>query len=243
MASGEVVHGGVFLTLEGIDGCGKTTQVARLCDELAGRGLDVVSLREPGGTPISEKVRALLLDPDNDEMSDECELLLYEAARAQLVRQVVEPALAAGSVVVCDRFFDSTFAYQAGGRGIDEDVVLRANALGSCGVDPDVTILLDLDPDEAFARATAGGADRMEAAGLAFQRRVREGYRRVAELAPDRVRVVDATGTPDQVTSRILEALEGELAALLGHDATCLNEGCADERRAGEKCDGGEGRG
>ena len=89
MASGEVVHGGVFLTLEGIDGCGKTTQVARLYDELAGRGLDVVRLREPGGTPISEKVRALLLDPDNDEMSDECELLLYEAARAQLVRQVV----------------------------------------------------------------------------------------------------------------------------------------------------------
>ena len=191
----------------------------------------MVRLREPGGTPISEKVRALLLDPDNDEMCDECELLLYEAARAQLVRQVVEPALAAGSVVVCDRFFDSTFAYQAGGRGIDEDVVLRANALGSCGVDPDVTILLDLDPDEAFARATAGGVDRMEAAGLAFQRRVREGYRRVAELAPDRVRVVDATGTPDQVTSRILEVLDRDLAALLGRDLT------------GEKCDGGEGRG
>ena len=216
MASGEVVHGGVFLTLEGIDGCGKTTQVARLYDELAGRGLDVVRLREPGGTPISEKVRALLLDPDNDEMSDECELLLYEASRAQLVRQVVEPALAAGGVVVCDRFLDSTFAYQAAGRGLDAGLVRRANELGSCGFLPDRTVIFDIDPARALARATRGGADRLERSGLALQERVRAAYLELAREQPGRVRVVDAAGTVGEVTGRLVACLADLLPGLGG---------------------------
>lgn len=198
---------GVFITLEGADGCGKTTQAALVAAELEARGREVVRLREPGGTAISEKVRALLLDPANAEMVPECELLLYEASRAQLTRQVIEPALARGAVVLCDRYYDSTFAYQAGGRALDDALVRRANALGSCGVSPDRTLVLDLDPAVAYARATAGGADRMEVEGLAFQKRVRAAYLRLAAEEPERVRVVDALGEKDEVADRVLAAL------------------------------------
>ena len=195
---------GVFITLEGADGCGKSTQAALLADALGARGREVVRLREPGGTKISEKVRALLLDPANAEMVPECELLLYEASRAQLTRQVIEPALARGSVVLCDRYYDSTYAYQAGGRSLDDALVRRANLLGSCGVTPARTLVLDLEPTLAYARATAGGADRMEAEGLAFQERVRAAYLRLAAEEPDRVRVVDASGERDEVAARLL---------------------------------------
>lgn len=198
---------GVFITLEGADGCGKSTQAARLADALEASGREVVRLREPGGTAISEKVRAILLDPANAEMCPECELMLYEASRAQLVREVVEPALSRGAVVLCDRFYDSTYAYQAGGRSLPEDLVRRANALGSCGLDPDRTLVFDLDPELAYARATAGGADRMEAEGLAFQRRVRDAYLRLAQAEPTRVRVVDASGEREAVAGRALAAI------------------------------------
>ena len=200
---------GLFLTLEGIDGCGKTTQAARLADALEAAGCDVVRLREPGGTDISEKIRGLLLDPSNAEMCPECELLLYEASRAQLVRQVISPALERGAVVVCDRFFDSTLAYQEAARGLS----------GSCGVTPHRTVVLDLDPALAFSRATAGGADRLEAEGLAFQQRVRDGYLRLVGEEPERVRLVDATGTPDEVYSALLGALADVLPASLATEA------------------------
>ena len=200
---------GVFVTFEGVDGAGKSTQVARLVERLRAGGREVVPLREPGGTAISEKIRALLLDPSNAEMADECELLLYEASRAQLVRQVIEPALARGAVVVCDRYFDSTHAYQAGARGLPSTLVRQANALGSCGVVPHLTLVLDMDPDDAFARATAGGTDRMEAEGAAFQRRVRADYQALAAAEPERVRLVDARGTADEVAARIEAQLAG----------------------------------
>lgn len=198
---------GIFITLEGADGCGKSTQAALLADALAAAGREVVRLREPGRTPISEKIRAILLDPANAEMSPECELLLYEASRAQLTRQVIEPALARGAVVLCDRYYDSTYAYQAGGRGLDEALVRQSNALGSCGVVPDRTLVLDLDPAVAYARATSGGADRLESEGFAFQERVRAAYLRLADAEPSRVRLVDATGEKDDVAARVLDAL------------------------------------
>ena len=198
---------GSFNTLEGADGCGKSTQAALIADALAAAGHEVVRLREPGGTVISEKIRALLLDPSNAEMTAECELLLYEASRAQLTREVIEPALARGAVVLCDRYYDSTYAYQAGGRGLDEALVRAANELGSCGHTPDLTLVFDLDPATAYARATAGGADRMEAEGLAFQERVREAYLRLAQEEPSRERVVDATGSKDAVLARAISAL------------------------------------
>ena len=199
---------GVFITLEGADGCGKSTQAALVADALEARGREVVRLREPGGTAISEKIRALLLDPGNAEMVPECELLLYEASRAQLTRQVIGPALARGAAVLCDRYYDSTYAYQAGGRGLGDSLVRRANLLGSCGVAPARTLVLDLDPALGYARATSGGADRMEAEGLAFQERVRAAYLRLAAAEPDRVRVVDASGEKNEVTARLLVELE-----------------------------------
>lgn len=209
---------GLFITLEGADGCGKSTQAAILADRIAATGREVVRLREPGGTAVSEKIRALVLDPENSEMAPECELLLFEASRAQLVRQVIEPALARGAVVVCDRFYDSTFAYQAAGRSLVEQTIRAANALGSCGVDPDRTLVLDMDTDAALARATRDGADRMEAEGVAFQRRVREGYLRLVAEEPRRVRRVDATGTVEEVAGRLADALADLLPDLAGED-------------------------
>lgn len=205
---------GLFITLEGIDGCGKSTQAARLVEELERRGGEVVALREPGGTAISEKIRALLLDPANAEMADECELLLYEASRAQLVRQVIEPALARGATVVCDRFYDSTYGYQHGGRGLDRELVETCNALGSCGLDPDVTVVFDLPCEVALSRATKGGADRLEGEGLAFQHRIREAYLRLADEQPERVRLVDADGSVEDVYGRLSLCLSDVLPQL-----------------------------
>lgn len=198
---------GTFITLEGVDGSGKSTQASLLVERLREQRREVVALREPGGTPISEKIRALLLDPENAEMADECELLLYEASRAQLVREVIEPALLRGAIVVCDRFYDSTHAYQHGGRGLSDALVSRANELGCCGLSPDVTLVLDIDPAAALARATAQGADRLEAEGLAFQQRVRKDYLALAQADPARVRVIDAAGEPALVAGRIDAAL------------------------------------
>lgn len=194
---------GIFLTFEGIDGSGKTTQAHRLAHALEAAGMEVILLREPGGTPIGERIRAILLDPRSDEMADECELLLMNASRAQLVRQVIQPSLERGAIVVSDRFFDSTFAYQYGGRGVDRDVTLSCNLLGSCGLVPDLTFLLDLDPQLALRRATKGGVDRLEAEGAQFQERVRDAYLELAGMEPGRVMVVDADASEDEISLRV----------------------------------------
>ncbi|MDD6359664.1 MAG: dTMP kinase [Parafannyhessea umbonata] len=214
---------GTFISLEGIDGCGKSTQATLLADRLEAAGHEVVRLREPGGTAIGEKIRKILLDPQNGAMADECELLLYEASRAQLVREVIAPALARGAVVVCDRYLDSTYAYQAGGRGLDASLVSRCNELGSCGVLPDRTLVLDLDCEDALARATAGGADRLEQEGMRFQERVRAAYLRLAKAEPARVRVVDAAGSVEDVAGRVDAALRDVVPC------GCGNAGAAHE--------------
>lgn len=200
---------GAFVTLEGIDGAGKSTQARLIAAAFERSGRDVLSLREPGGSAISEKIRALLLDPANAGMGDTCELLLYEAARAQLVHEVVGPALAEGRVVVCDRFYDSTTAYQGFAGSVPREVAERANglAVGSCH--PDITLVFDLDPDLAAARMAgrAGAPDRMEAKGLAYQRRVAEGFRAIAREEPGRVRLVDAAQPVDAVFACALAEL------------------------------------
>lgn len=194
---------GLFITLEGVDGCGKSTQIQllRSCFEQA--SCKVLCLREPGGTSISEAIRALVLDPAHTSMSSECELLLYEAARAQLVHEVIKPALAQGCIVLCDRYFDSTYAYQYGGRKLAEDMVLRANDLGSCGIVPHKTYVLDVDVACAYARATKTSVDRLEQEGLAFQQDVQKAYKKLACLQPQRVTLISGEGTPQEVFSRL----------------------------------------
>lgn len=191
---------GLFITVEGVDGCGKTTQAGLIAAELERAGHDVLRLREPGGVAISEQIRAILLDPANDEMGDTCELLLYEAARAQLVHQVIAPALAAGKTVLCDRFYDSTTAYQAYADGLDLGAVRRANdlAVGECR--PDLTLVFDIDVERAAERrGYRGAADRLELKGLEFQRRVADGFRAIAKAEPVRVHLVDASGAVESV--------------------------------------------
>ncbi len=191
---------GLFITVEGVDGCGKTTQAARIAAALEAAGHDVLRLREPGGVAISEKIRGILLDPAHGEMGDACELLLYEAARAQLVHEVIAPALAAGKTVVCDRFYDSTTAYQAYANGFDLESVKRANALAVGECRPDVTLVFDVDVDVAAARRRGrDAADRLELKGLEYQRRVAHGFRAIAAEEPRRVRVVDASRGIDEV--------------------------------------------
>ena len=200
---------GKFITFEGGEGCGKSTQVRRLAARLAGRGIEAVLTREPGGTRLSELVRPLLKDERIDPPCDRAELLLFLAARAQLVREVIRPALAAGKWVLSDRFSDSTFAYQGYGRGLPLDELRQMNAFACEGLESDRTLLLDLDPKLAAARLrrreaeTATVADRIECAGDDFHARLRRGFDALAAAAPARIVRIDAGGTPDEVEERI----------------------------------------
>lgn len=195
---------GVFITFEGGEGSGKTTQIRLLTERLEAAGLEVVVLREPGGTRLGEAVRELLLDPCTGEVDSRAELLLYEASRAQLTRECIVPALATGAVVLCDRYFDSSTAYQGYGRGLPLAEVSALNSSATGGLDPDLTILLDTDHRLGMDRATVEGTDRLEAAGDEFHARVRRGFLEIAKAEPERVRVIDASGTPDEVAARVI---------------------------------------
>lgn len=204
---------GVFVTFEGGDGVGKSTHIRYVANELRRAGREVVCLREPGGTGIGESLRAMVLDPDNGEISSEAELLMYEAARAQLVREVIRPALERGAVVLCDRFSDSTIAYQAYGRGLPLDFVRRANAFATGGIVPDRTILLVLgDTRKSLARATGAGAgDRMEQAGEVFHSRVNRAFLKLAKRDPKRIRIVRSSSSRKATAA----AVAAELADIL----------------------------
>ncbi|HET6497640.1 MAG TPA: dTMP kinase [Coriobacteriia bacterium] len=199
---------GAFITIEGCEGTGKSTQAALLADALRAAELRVVEAREPGGTPLGEAVRRILLDRDHDGLEPRAELLLYEAARAELTARVIAPALASGAAVVCDRHIDSTTAYQGHGRGLPLGEIGRLNRFATAGLLPDVTIVLDLDVAEGLRRATGvAGADRLEAEDIAFHERVREGFLRTAADDPKRVVVVSAEGLPETVAERVLAAV------------------------------------
>ena len=204
---------GVFVTFEGGDGVGKSTHIRYVANELRRVGREVVCLREPGGTGIGESLRAMVLDPDNGEISSEAELLMYEAARAQLVREVIRPALERGAVVFCDRFSDSTIAYQAYGRGLPLDFVRRANAFATGGIVPDRTILLVLgNTRKSLARATGAGAgDRMEQAGEVFHSRVNRAFLKLAKRDPKRIRIVRSSSSRKATAA----AVAAELADIL----------------------------
>lgn len=203
---------GILITLEGIEGSGKTTQAARLRDHLVRRGLDVIVTREPGGSPIAEKIRKILLDPSNKEMVPLAELFLYEASRTQHVAEIIAPALEAGKCVICDRFFDASTAYQGGARGIDTRAVERLNLLATGGRKPDLTIVLDL-PADAGLKRLGRSLDRLESESIEFHRRVREGYLKIAAGEPERVKVVDASGAIDDISLRIEQLVETWLAS------------------------------
>lgn len=198
---------GTFITFEGGEGTGKSTQIALLRGRLEVSGHTVRVLREPGGTRAGEAIRSILLDTDSEGLSDSAELLLYEAARAQLVAEVIEPAIAAGEVVLCDRFFDSTVAYQGHGRGLALEMIDQLNSIAAAGMAPDRTVLLDIEVADGLARATRGGADRLECEDMSFHERVRGGFLAIAQAEPERVRIVDATGSVEAVAERIVAVL------------------------------------
>ncbi|GBD98164.1 thymidylate kinase [bacterium BMS3Abin07] len=195
---------GIFITFEGIEGSGKSTQTGLFCKLLEREGVDFVKTAEPGGTPIGEKIRNILLSVEHTHMTSKTELLLYAASRAQHVEKVIRPALEKGQVVVCDRFSDSTLAYQGYGRGINRDLIMRLNNVCTDGIMPDLTFLLDMDVEAGLARnRSANKVDRLELEGVEFHRKVREGYLAIAGDDSGRVRLIDSSGGIEEVSSVI----------------------------------------
>lgn len=209
-----------FITFEGIEGSGKTTQIARVAEFLRCQGYDVVTTREPGGCPIADAIREILLNPANDALENRAELLLYAAARAQHVAEVIQPALKQGKIVLCDRYTDATLAYQGYGRGLDLVLIEELNALASVDCRPHLTLLLDMPHKAGLQRALDRNSvqnmteeGRFEQESLDFHQRVREGYLSLAQKDPQRMRVIDATGTPAEVSARLMACLQNYLGS------------------------------
>ncbi len=200
---------GLWITIEGADGVGKGTQVARVAEALRAQGREVLTTREPGGTEIGKQLREIVLH-HRGEIAPRAEALLFAADRAQHIATLVEPALEAGTTVVQDRYLDSSVAYQGASRALGADEVRDLSLWATENALPDVTILLDLDPETAAERVAHDGRpfDRLEAEGQAFQQRVRGAYLEAAAANPERFVVIDASGTPDEVTTRILAAID-----------------------------------
>jgi len=199
---------GLFISLEGIDGSGKSTQARRLADWLRAEGHDPVLTREPGGAPGAEEIRRLLVEGDPDRWSPETEILLFYAARRDHLERTIRPALAAGKVVITDRFADSTRVYQGATRGDLRGLVDRIHA-EVIGIEPDLTLILDMDPEVALTRglARASGEDRFEDFGLPFQQKLRAGFRQLAHDFPERCKLIDASTDPDTIATRIAETV------------------------------------
>lgn len=205
---------GYFITFEGVEGCGKTTQIRLLAELLTESGFSATLTREPGGCQIADQIRAILLDAENRAMTPMTELMLYAAARAQHVNDVIAPALADGGVVLCDRFCDATVAYQSFGRGLDRSTIDDLNRRACQGVFPDLTILIDCDPALGLERArsrieacSGPREERFELEALAFHQRVRAGYRSLAESEPERFAMIDGAGTVADIAAAIQSAV------------------------------------
>jgi dTMP kinase len=210
-----------FITFEGIEGCGKTTQLRLLKERLTAAGEKVISTREPGGTPISDKMRAILLDAENSAITPLSELLLYAAARAQHVQEVIVPALERGEMVLCDRFTDATVAYQGHGRGLDLATIDQLNKLATGGLEPELTVLIDCPVEIGLGRALARielthgpREERFELESVRFHDRVREGYLSLARAFPERFVVVDGSGDVAQTEQLVTAALSSRIPAL-----------------------------
>ncbi|WP_017729537.1 dTMP kinase [Halalkalibacterium ligniniphilum] len=202
---------GWFITVEGGEGAGKTSVLDRIEKELASRGIDVVRTREPGGIPIAEKIRSVILDVNHVEMDRRTEALLYAAARRQHLVEKVLPALEKGKVVLCDRFIDSSLAYQGNARGIGFEDILAINEFAIEGYFPDVTLLFDIDPEVGLLRINADGdreRNRLDLETIAFHNKVKQGYQRVVDTYPDRVVVIDANQPIEKVFEAAMNVLE-----------------------------------
>jgi dTMP kinase len=205
-------NSGTFLVLDGTEGCGKSTQAGMLREALEGGGLEVLAVRDPGSTRIGEQVRAVLLDPQHTEMSMRCEMLLYMAARAQMMAELILPALAAGKVVLCDRFVSSTLAYQLGGDGLTAGEIRAIADVAIRGRWPDLTILLDMSPDASLARVRRE-KDRIEQRPLAYHEQVRRNYLAQVEADPERYRLISADHDREQVHADVMRAVRERIAS------------------------------
>lgn len=208
---------GIFITFEGPEGCGKTTQSKLLADLLASMGYNVILTHEPGGTNIGEKIRKMLLDPQNGEMLPFCELFLFLASRYQLVNEIIKKQLDSGNIVICSRYTDATLAYQGYGRGIDLNILKRLNDVATCGIYPDLTILLDMEPESGLMRINeriepkketliaSVEKDRIEEEQIEFHKKVREGYLDLLLKDPERIKKIDADDTMENVQAKVKE--------------------------------------
>lgn len=203
----------MFVTFEGSEGSGKSTQISLLADHLRSQGYDILTTREPGGTAIGEQVRSCLHDVANDQMTPAAEVLLYSASRAQLVNEVIRPALAAGQIVLSDRYADSTLAYQGYGRQLDLNTLMTITDFATGGLRPDLSIFLDVNVQAGIERRTVGGDElnRMDLQALAFYERVRAGYLKMAAEDPARWQVVDANRPVDMIQEDVRRAVESRL--------------------------------
>ena len=205
---------GRFITFEGGEGCGKSTQIRLLADRLRAAGKEVLLTREPGCTALAEKIRSLVREESDDPPNSRAETLLFIASRAQVVENVIRPALASGTGVLCDRFADSTFAYQGYGRGLDLEELKRINSFATGGLEPDRTILLNVSPEVSAKRmrareaATNTDADRMEKEGDSFHSRLRQGFLELAAAEPDRFAVIQADGSVEEVEEAVWNSIQ-----------------------------------
>jgi dTMP kinase len=202
---------GKFVTFEGSEGSGKSTQIKAAENYLLEKGQDVLVLREPGGTLIGEEIREILLQTDKTEMSNECETFLYMAARAQLVKEMILPALHDGRIVICDRFLDSTVAYQGYGHGIDVNLIKDMDHFATEGIEPHLTFLFDLNVEEGFARINRP-KDRIELRSINYHNRVRSGYIKIAREEPERIKVIDASDSPAEIELIVQRELDNLLS-------------------------------
>jgi len=208
---------GKFITFEGIDGSGKTTQINLLEEKLSQQGISTLILREPGGTKLSEKIRGILLDRENINLSPSAESLLFVAARTQLMAEKIKPSLERNQFVICDRYADSTIAYQGYGRGLNVKYLEELNKFATDSIQPDITIILDVDPEKAAIRMASDVSDRLESTGIHFFLRVREGYYEIARRNPLRCVIIDG----DQSQSKVFESLINEVNNKLLKEVSC----------------------
>ena len=202
---------GKFVTFEGCEGVGKSRQIKLLEEYLKNNGVNYYLTREPGGTEISEQIRKIILDGKNSAMTDECEALLYAAARVQLIKEEIMPRLLRGELVFCDRYVDSSLAYQGKARGLGYDFIKRINSFAFENFMPDLTVFLNLSPEMAFARkGGADSADRLEVSGIEFHDKVYQGYREIAGENPERFAVIDASGSKAETHAKIVAALKAK---------------------------------